>query len=72
MANVMETGVVDAVVPFFGDSYGLIWNLRPDVVIRGYDQGDEGGTLTKIIRIPRLPNISTTAILAAQRGVSET
>jgi D-beta-D-heptose 7-phosphate kinase/D-beta-D-heptose 1-phosphate adenosyltransferase len=52
-----------AVIPFNGDVVPLIALIRPDVIIRGEDQSDEGYPLAPVVKIARLPGISTTQIL---------
>lgn len=58
----------NAIIPFDGDPLPLIRAIKPDVLIRGEDQSDEGADLVQaLIRIPRLQGISTTEILNASK-----
>jgi D-beta-D-heptose 7-phosphate kinase/D-beta-D-heptose 1-phosphate adenosyltransferase len=61
---------VDAIIPFDGAVLPLIETIRPDVIIRGEDQGYEGSELVRIVRVRRLPGHSTTEIADARRRVS--
>lgn len=59
-------GLADAVVPFDGDPIPLIRALKPDVLIRGEDQSDEGAEWVPLtVRVPRLSGFSTTEMLNA-------
>lgn len=61
-------GLADAVLPFDGDPVPLIKALKPDVVIRGEDQTDEGSEFSpQLVRIPRLAGFSTTEMLNASK-----
>lgn len=79
MEGLMETQLVDAVIPSDGYEQGLIVHIRPHVVIRGYDQSADitSGTAQvahgigcDIVRISHLEGHSTT--LQIQRAASKT
>ena len=56
----------DSVIPFDGYEEGLIVNIKPDIVFRGYDQGAlqlAKGTTCAIVQISQLNGFSTTRIL---------
>lgn len=76
----------EAVLPFEGREERLIMEIRPDIVFKGGDHGEEIAIaarvpywkykaagehfwLAKVVRIPRLPDISTT-LEAQRRGIS--
>jgi rfaE bifunctional protein nucleotidyltransferase chain/domain len=64
LRDLYVAGLADAIVPFHGDPVPLIQSLRPDVLIRGEDQSDEGAQYVQsIVRVPRLQGYSTTEIL---------
>jgi len=66
LRNLYVTGLANAIVPFHGDPVPLITALRPDVLIRGEDQSDEGAQYVQaVVRLPRLEGFSTTAIIHA-------
>ena len=52
---------VDAVIPFNGDNEKLTECIRPDVLIRGWDQSVLPSTVP-IVRISQLPGFSTTLL----------
>jgi D-beta-D-heptose 7-phosphate kinase/D-beta-D-heptose 1-phosphate adenosyltransferase len=52
---------VDAVIPFNGDNEKLAECIRPDVLIRGWDQSVLPSTVP-IVRISQLPGFSTTLL----------
>jgi D-beta-D-heptose 7-phosphate kinase / D-beta-D-heptose 1-phosphate adenosyltransferase len=56
----------DVAIAFNGDHDALIEAIRPDVVIRGWDQSERPCTVP-VIRIDRGPDVSTTS-LAARRA----
>lgn len=62
------SGLALAVLPFRGDPVPLIKAIKPDVLIRGEDQSDEGSEWVEtLVRVPRLQGISTTEILNAAK-----
>ena len=77
--EVMETGLVDAVIPFEGDEMQLLMAIRPDVLFKGYDHTEDAIYYRKIgwkhrdwphwegpqvVRLPMLPGHSTTDRIA--------
>lgn len=77
--EVMETCLVDAVIPSDGYEEGLIVHIRPQVLIRGYDQPVDitrgiaqvaNGIGCEIIHISHLEGHSTS--LQIQRAASKT
>jgi cytidyltransferase-like protein len=57
----------DSVILFDGDHLKLIDTLKPDVIIRGYDQDNENAGTIPIIRISQLPGFSTTLLTHDER-----
>jgi rfaE bifunctional protein nucleotidyltransferase chain/domain len=52
-----------AIIPFEGDPIPLLRQIRPHVLIRGWDQSDEGREYAQdFVRIPRLQGYSTTEL----------
>lgn len=49
-----------AVIPFDGDDAALALAIRPDLIIRGWDQSEKPSTFP-VVRIGRGPNISTSS-----------
>jgi D-beta-D-heptose 7-phosphate kinase/D-beta-D-heptose 1-phosphate adenosyltransferase len=71
--EVMETGLVDAVIPFEGLEHWLIGQINPDVVIRGaeyrdadvaHDRSLPGRPPYERVYIDRIPGFSTTEEIA--------
>lgn len=61
-------GGADAVIPHDGHTFDLIRAIRPDVLIKGYDQSRVGEAFVRkygghVERIEELPGFSTTAAL---------
>lgn len=76
MDNVMQTGLVDAVIPLHGSEFFLIGPLVPDVWIRGYDQFTKGSDRNlhlpdgAVVRIEELPGHSTSLQIERRRAIT--
>lgn len=73
--ELIESGYVDAAIPFDGFEEGLIVHIKPDVVFIGYDHSDDFTTGTAqlakgigcdIVKIGHLPGFSTTKLHEAK------
>jgi D-beta-D-heptose 7-phosphate kinase/D-beta-D-heptose 1-phosphate adenosyltransferase len=58
--NARASAWVDAIIPFAGNPIIIIDQIMPTLIIRGEDQSDEGHTRRPIVRVARIPGISTT------------
>jgi D-beta-D-heptose 7-phosphate kinase/D-beta-D-heptose 1-phosphate adenosyltransferase len=57
----------DAVIPFATNPYDLLKAIQPDVLIRGWDQNEEGKMYAgKLERIERIGEYSTTLLSQAK------
>lgn len=65
MLDLDRTCCPAAIIPFDGDPIPLLDQIRPDVLIRGEDQADEGRDFAhELVRVPRLHGYSTTELYA--------
>jgi bifunctional ADP-heptose synthase (sugar kinase/adenylyltransferase) len=55
----------DAVIPFDGNPIPLIQAIRPDRVLRGWDQKQEASGC-EVVRIERYSDISTTSLYSVK------
>ncbi len=63
MLDLDRTSCAAAIIPFEGDPIPLLDQIRPDVLIRGEDQSDEGHDFAReFVRVPRLHGYSTTEL----------
>ena len=56
--------LISSIIPFDGNHFALAEFLKPDVVIRGWDQAEGGVPFgMQIVRIGKGPEVSTTSLL---------
>ncbi len=60
MENVWRRSWVDATIPFNGNDEMLALLIRPDVILRGWDQSEKHSSF-RVIWLPKGPNISTSS-----------
>lgn len=52
----------DAVIPFGGNDKDLALAIKPDLIIRGWDQSEKPSPF-RVVRIARGPGVSTSSLL---------
>jgi rfaE bifunctional protein nucleotidyltransferase chain/domain len=63
LAVASHPGVTTTIV-YSGSPVSILRAIRPDVLVRGEDQRSEGADYAgRLVRVPRMPNISTSQLL---------
>ena len=58
---------VQAIIPFDGRVIDLVRAIKPDIIIRGWDQTNEGHLFSPVVKVSRFGDISTTSNYAKSR-----